>query len=93
MSKKFKRHFRIYFKSGHPAYIVDEDGKKFVFHRVTSQEKSGTHKNWKIFPNPDKRKKSPMYIVHQQQKDNKQCFSAKLPYNIELSFIKTIKKR
>ena len=25
--KKFKKHFRIYFRNGHPAYIVDEDGE------------------------------------------------------------------
>ena len=93
MPKKFNKHFRIYFKSNHPAYIVDEEGNKFIFHRVTSQEKSGTHRKWKIFPNPDKRKKSPMYIVHQQQKDKKEYFSAKLPYNIELSFVKINKKR
>ena len=41
---EFKKHFRIYFKSGHPAYIVDEEGDYYYFHRVTSSPKSGTQK-------------------------------------------------
>ena len=39
--KKFVRHFRVYFKNGHPAYIVDEDGYKFIFHRMTHSKSSG----------------------------------------------------
>ena len=57
-TKKFKRHFRKYIKSGHPTYIVDQEGNMYVFHRVTSATKSGHHTNWKIDPNPDKTKKN-----------------------------------
>ena len=34
--KTFVRHFRIYFRNNHPAYIVDEEGNLYVFHRVTT---------------------------------------------------------
>ena len=90
---KFKRHFRIYKKSGHPAYIVDAEGKYYYFHRVTSSPKSGHHSNWKIEPNPDPRRKTPMYIVHNEEKDLKVCFEEKLPFNAELNFIKRAKKK
>ena len=90
---KFKKHFRIYIKSGHPAYIVDEEGKYYYFHRVTSSPKSGHHSNWKIDPNPDARRKTPMYIVHAEEKDLKICFGEKLPFNIEIIFIKRAKKK
>ena len=50
---KFEKHFRIYLVSGHPAYIVDEEGNYYYFHRVTSSPKSGHHKNIEIDPNPD----------------------------------------
>ena len=46
--KIFKRHFRIYFKNNHPAYIVDEEGNLYVFHRVTHSKTSGGKKNWLI---------------------------------------------
>ena len=44
---KFKKHFRIYFKSGHPAYIVDEEENYYYFHRVTSAKKAGIIKTGK----------------------------------------------
>ena len=88
MNPKFKPHFRIYYKSGHPAYIVGETKDSFYFHRVTSSPKSGHHSNWKVDPNPDKRRKTPMYIVHQQTKDLKIYFSSKLPFNRKINFIK-----
>ena len=75
MKKNFKRHFRIYLVNNHPAYIVDEEGNKYVFHRVTSSKTSGGKKNWKIYPNPDKRKKEPMYIVKREEKDLRNRFS------------------
>ena len=83
----FERHFRIYYKSNHPAYIIDEEGNKYIFHRVTSSEKSGHKKNWKIDPNPDKKRKSPMYIVKQEEKDYKHFFGKKLKYNVEIPYI------
>ena len=65
---EFKKHFRIYIKSGH-------------------------HSNWKIDPNPDVRRKTPMYNVHAEEKDLKICFGEKLPFNIEIIFIKRAKKK
>ena len=88
MNPKFKKHFRIYLLSKHPAYIVDEDENYYYFHRVTSSPKSGHHSNWKIEPNPDPNRNTPMYIVHQEQKDLKRSFSEKLSFNIEIDFIK-----
>ena len=91
--RTFVRHFRIYFKSNHPAYIVDEEGNKYYFHRVTSSEKSGHKKNWRVEPNPDKSRKTPMYIVKNEQIDSKNRFGKKLNYNADLRFIKHKKKR
>ncbi len=74
--ESFRRHFRIYFKNNHPAYIVDEDGNLFVFHRVTHSKTSGGKKNWE-YDNPLLRsKESKMYIVKQEQKDKKNKFSS-----------------
>ena len=77
----FRRHFRIYFKNNHPAYIVDEEGNMYVFHRVTHSKTSGKRKNWKIEKNPIRGHKEPMYIVKQEQKDKKSRFSV---FEIEL---------
>ena len=69
-------HFRHYKKSGHPALILSEDTEeKYKFRRVTSSEFSGHHRNERIEPNPDKRRKTPMYIVKQRQTDYKKNFS------------------
>ena len=85
--KTFEKHFRIYLVSGHPAYIVDEEGNYYYFHRVTSSPKSGHHKNLKIDPNPDPNRQTPMYIVKAEQKDKKKRFGKKLKYNIEVVLI------
>ena len=50
-SKPFRRHFRIYFKNRHPAYIVDEEGNVYVFHRMTHSKSSGGRPNLP-FDNP-----------------------------------------
>ena len=50
--KPFRRHFRIYLKNNHPAYIVDEEENLYVFHRVTHSKTSGGKKNWPIENNP-----------------------------------------
>lgn len=84
---KFKKHFRIYYKSNHPAYIVGEEKKYYYFHRVTSSSKSGHHSNWKIDPNPDPSKHTPMYIIKAEQKDQKKRFGRKLKYSIDISYI------
>ena len=55
--------------------ILDEDNDDYLFRRVTSSEYSGHHKNEKIEPNPDKTRKTPMFIVKQRQRDNKKYFS------------------
>ena len=82
MNKKtFRRHFRIYLKNNHPAYIVDEEGNVYVFHRVTHSKTSGGRKNWKIENNPIKGHKEPMYIVKQEKRDIKGKFSL---FEIEL---------
>ena len=89
MKKKFRRHFRIYFKNNHPAYIVDEEGELYVFHRVTHSKTSGGKKNW-AKPNPllndDGRT---MYIVKKEQRDKKTKFSVfeiKLKKDVDVSF-------
>lgn len=71
----FVRHFRIYFKNGHPAYIVDEEGSKYVFHRVTHSPTSGGKKNWKKKNPLQKGDDRPMYIVKKEEKDEKGRFS------------------
>lgn len=72
---EFIRHFRIYFRNGHPAYIVDEEDNKYIFHRVTHSPTSGGKKNWKK-KNPLKSGgNKPMYIVKKEEKDNKGRFS------------------
>ena len=79
--KEFRRHFRIYLKNNHPAYIIDEEGNIYYFHRVTHSKTSGGRKNWKIEPNPIKGQTSPMYIVKQEKRDFKARFSL---FEIEL---------
>ena len=79
-NKIFERHFRIYFRNGHPAYIVDEEGNKYIFHRVTHSKTSGGKKNWKK-KNPLKTGgDKPMYIVKKEEKDKKTNFS---PFKLE----------
>ena len=80
-NKEFRRHFRIYLKNNHPAYIVDEEGNLYVFHRVTHSKTSGGRKNWKINPNPIRGQVTPMYIVKQEKRDLKGRFSL---FEIEL---------
>ena len=85
----FKRHFRIYFKNNHPAYIVDEEGNIYVFHRITHSTTSGGKKNWKINPNPIKGDKKPMNIVKKEERDKKARFSLfeiELKNGIDVSF-------
>lgn len=78
---KFRRHFRIYFKNNHPAYIVGEDGDTYIFHRVTHSKSSGGRENWEITPNPLTNSDRPMRIVKKQEHDNKKRFS---PFELEV---------
>lgn len=70
-NKKFVRHFRIYFKNNHPAYIVDEQGNMYVFHRVTHSKTSGGKKNWKKENPLLKGGTLPTYIVKLEERDKK----------------------
>lgn len=81
MKETFKRHFRIYLVNNHPAYIVDEKGNQFVFHRVTESKSSGGKKNWELSSNPIKGCKFTCYIVKKEQIDKKNKFS---PFKIAL---------
>ena len=73
--KTFVRHFRIYFKNNHPAYIVDEEGNMYVFHRVTHSKTSGGKKNWEKENPLIRGVDGPMYIVKKEMRDNKNRFS------------------
>ena len=75
MKKPFRRHFRIYFRNGHPAYIIDEEGNMFVFHRVTHSKKSGGRNNLKINNPLLKGGTAATYIVKKEEKDRKGRFS------------------
>ena len=77
----FRRHFRIYFRNNHPAYIVDKEGNVYIFHRVTHSKSSGGRKNWTIKHNPIKGDKKPMHIVKKEERDQKARFSM---FEIEL---------
>ena len=72
---QFKRHFRIYFVSNHPAYIVDEEGNKYIFHRVTESKTSGGKKNWKLDENPLEGYKCDCYLVKHEERADKKRFS------------------
>ena len=74
MKKKFRRHFRIYLVNGHPAYIVDEEGDLYVFHRVTHSKTSGGRKTW-TKQNPLKQGGKIMHIVKREEMDKKGRFS------------------
>ena len=96
LQQSFRRHFRIYFKNNHPAYIVDEEGNVFVFHRITHSKTSGGRKNWTKRINPIKGDNRPMKIVKKQEKDSKtrfSCFEIELKNGIDVSYpeIKVIK--
>ena len=99
MSQNFKRHFRIYLVNNHPAYIVDEEGNMYVFHRVTESKTSGGKKNWKVEgENPIEGYKWDFYIVKQEQKKPKSKFSSfklrtKKRVNISYPWIKRAKKK
>lgn len=69
-------HFRGYYSSGHPALILSEKGEdEFAYRKVMSSEKDGRHLNEKIFPNPDKKQKTPMYIGKRTRSDKKENFT------------------
>lgn len=68
-------HFRYYKKSGHPALILGEQPPdEYRYRKVMHSETDGPKKNERIFPNPDKRDKNPMYIGKRVRHDKKQYF-------------------
>ena len=75
MIKNFKRHFRIYLVNNHPAYIVDEEGNKYVFHRMTKSKTSGGRDNWKLNVNPIEGCYFTCYMIKKEEKANKGRFS------------------
>jgi len=87
--KSFKRHFRIYFKNNHPAYIIDEEGNMYVFHRMTHSKTSGGRTNLP-FDNPLLRGgDGKIYIVKKEQRDKKTKFSAfelELKPNVDIDY-------
>ena len=69
-------HFRRYKKSNHPALITSErTEKEYNYRKVMHSEKDGRHLNEKVYPNPDKRDKKPMYISKRVKHDKKVYFS------------------
>ena len=92
MKKNFKRHFRVYLKNNHPAYIVNENGNEFVFHRVSHKRIISGKKTFEIKNNPLVGSNTPMYIAKNKQKDFKKKFSrnklkVKKGINIDYPFI------
>ncbi len=92
MKKKFKRHFRIYLVNNHPAYIVDESGDEYVFHRTSHKNKISNKSTFEIRENPIIGDFKPMYIAKRRQTEKKGRFSrVKLPIkrdvNINYEFI------
>ena len=98
MKTKFKRHFRIYLVNNHPAYIVDEEGNRYVFHRMTKSKTSGGKKNWKLNPNPIDGCYFTCYMIKAEQRESKGRFS-KMPLktkkgvDIKYPWIKNLNKK
>ncbi len=89
MNLKFKRHFRIYLVNNHPAYIVDEEGNEYIFHRMTESKTSRGKKNWKPEINPINNCYFTSYIVKREQKAKKGRFSKqilKTKKNIDIQY-------
>ena len=73
MNKKtFRRHFRIYLKNNHPAYIVDEEGNVYVFHRVTHSKTSGGRKNGRLKIIQSKDTKNPCILSNKKKEISKE---------------------
>lgn len=68
-------HFRYYKKSKHPALIVGEQPvDEYKYRKVMHSVKDGKRNNEKVYPNPDKRDKKPMYIGKRIRHDKKKNF-------------------
>ena len=73
--KKFKRHFRIYLRNKHPAYITDEANNNFIFHKVSHSKRISGKNTFKIDDNPIVGDYRSMYISKNRQQDKKNRFS------------------
>lgn len=74
-------HFRHYLVSGHPALVVAEHSdKEYKYRKVMHNERDGRHLNEKVYPNPNKRDKEPMYIAKRVRHDKKKHFGKKYPW-------------
>lgn len=68
-------HFRYYKKSKHPALIVGEQPvEEYKYRKVMHSEKDGSRTNEKVYPNPNKKDKKPMYIGKRVRHDKKSNF-------------------
>lgn len=77
-------HFRHYLKSNHPALIVAEHSdKEYKYRKVMHGERDGRHLNEKVYPNPNKRDKKPMYIAKRVRHDEKKYFGKKYFWKYE----------
>lgn len=74
-------HFREYLKARHPALIVDEySPDEYKYRKVMHGERDGRHVNEKVYPNPNKKDKAPMYIAKRVRHDKKKYFGKKYPW-------------
>lgn len=77
-------HFRHYLKANHPALIVAEHSEtEYKYRKVMHSERDGRHLNEKVYPNPNKRDKEPMYIAKRIRHDKKKYFGKKYPWKYE----------
>lgn len=86
---KYKRHFRIYLKNNHPAYIVDEEGNYYLFHKVSHSRRISGKNTFEIKNNPIINDYSIMYIAKNKQRDKKNKFSKeklKIKKGVDISY-------
>ena len=86
---KFKRHFRIYLRNRHPAYITGETDNNFIFHKVSHSKKISGKNTFMIEDNPIVGDYRPMYISKSRQQDKKNRFSKeklKIKKGVDISY-------
>ena len=77
-SKETYPHFRYYMKSRHPALITAEHSPdEYKYRKVMHSERDGRHLNEKVFPNPNRNDKEPMYIAKRVRHDKRIYFGKK----------------
>lgn len=78
-------HFRYYKKSKHPALIVGEQKcertEEYKYRKVMHSEKDGERTNERVYPNPNPKDPTPMYIGKRIRHDDKGNFEERpLPW-------------